>query len=174
MSEIADLLGVSVGTVSNRLQAAGVETRSLHDYPPTEAQIAARKRLAAAGRATQRPGCNCRREKGKPGAKHMDKTGYISVYLPEHPRANRAGCVQEHRLVMEELLGRYLTDTDVVHHINHKRADNRPENLVVMDKIEHCRLHGLEIGEKRRKDIPPSRKRGEKALGGGNYEAYPV
>jgi hypothetical protein len=34
-----------------------------------------------------------------------------------------------HMLVMEELLGRYLTDNENAHHRNGVRDDSRPENL---------------------------------------------
>ena len=55
--------------------------------------------------------------------------GYVTVYAPEHPFATKQGVIKEHRLVMEQMVGRYLERFENVHHKNGNRKDNRPENL---------------------------------------------
>jgi hypothetical protein len=49
--------------------------------------------------------------------------------------------VREHRHVMEKFLGRKLERFESVHHINHDKLDNRIENLEVMTKTTHNKLH---------------------------------
>jgi len=61
----------------------------------------------------------------------VDKSGYVLVLMPDHPHANNAGYVREHRLIAEQMLGRPLLAMEVVHHKNDIRSDNRPENLHV-------------------------------------------
>ncbi len=78
------------------------------------------------------------------GGRHVVR-GYVMIYAPGSPMANRGGYVPEHRLVMAELVGRPLESHEDVHHINGDRADNAPKNLKLMgSKSEHTALHWQE------------------------------
>jgi hypothetical protein len=55
--------------------------------------------------------------------------GYVYIWDPEHPNADKRGYVAEHTKVMAEVLGRPLFPEEEVHHRNRQRDDNRPENL---------------------------------------------
>jgi hypothetical protein len=62
------------------------------------------------------------------GGYAVDEEGYILRHCPDHPNAVK-GYVRQHRLVMEKILGRYLTSEEVVDHKNRDTSDNNPENL---------------------------------------------
>ena len=81
-----------------------------------------------------------RRPRGQPAGKFLpaggriiDKDGYVLLKADGHPHANSNGYVREHRLVMEQKLGRYLLPEEVVHHLNGQKADNRLANLQLYD-----------------------------------------
>lgn len=94
------------------------------------------------------------------GGKKTNYKGYVLVLNKEHPRANRnGGYVFEHILIMEQYLGRYLNDDEIVHHLNEIKDDNRIENLELMTVGEHTKLH--HIGSKR--SFETRRKISEKA-----------
>lgn len=73
------------------------------------------------------------------GGRHITKRGYIKIRKPEHPN-NIYGYCYEHRLVMEEHIGRYLTEHEDIHHINENKSDNRLENLELLTSSEHSKL----------------------------------
>ena len=68
--------------------------------------------------------------------RHTNKDGYVYVYYRAHPNCDKEGRVFEHRLVMEEKLGRYLLPFESVHHKNGVRKDNRIENLELWVKAQ--------------------------------------
>ena len=72
--------------------------------------------------------------------------GYAYVRIPNHPSATSTGYVYEHRVVAENTMGRILTEYEDVHHMNGNKLDNRPENLVVLTRSQHAKLHSLEHG----------------------------
>lgn len=91
------------------------------------------------------------------GGKTRTAHGYVKVVCPDHPtcvevnRRREAAAkgayypkqkyVWEHRLVMEKLLGRFLTAEEVVHHMDGNPSNNAPENLRLFgSNAEHLKF----------------------------------
>lgn len=138
MRELAIGLGVGKSTARAWLKAAGITSRSisaakkgrpLTSRAAVEASVAARRTRVLPGR------------EGQVGYKWRHD-GYVDLFRPDHPYASRGGYVREHRLVMEEEIGRYLLPHEDVHHINGVRHDNRIENLGFMpSRSAHAKAH---------------------------------
>lgn len=114
LADIGADLGISFTTARFDLLAAGGETYAMRGikFPPRQ--------------GPHNPSWR--------GGRNLTATGYVAVWVPDdHPfvgmRNKRNRTILEHRLVMAQALGRPLTRTETVHHINGDRADNRIENL---------------------------------------------
>lgn len=81
----------------------------------------------------RKTGAPMHRNRAWTGGRIVDKDGYVLLKAPNHPHATAAGYVREHRLVMEEKLGRLLLPTEVVHHRDDCKHNNTPDNLELFD-----------------------------------------
>jgi hypothetical protein len=117
----------------------------------------AKARMAAAQKARGATGPRASTWKG---GRHLAR-GYVMVsaaLLTSEERTtfasmlNRSSsrCVPEHRLVMARQLGRALKRSEVVHHRNGVKTDNRLTNLELSDNATHKRDHAAILRELRR------------------------
>jgi hypothetical protein len=84
----------------------------------------------------------------------LDKVGYVQVRTLAGNGA-KGRYTYEHRLVMQEMIGRTLVKGETVHHKNGIRNDNRPENLELWSeaqpygqRVEDKVAHAIEILER--------------------------
>lgn len=107
------------------------------------------KSKGAAGRAAQFCSNPCRlaalqripRPFKDKGEGWLDDEGHVILVVWDGDNRRE---VKRARLVMESIVERRLTRTEVVHHINISPADDRPENLwLCRDQSEHMRLHAF-------------------------------
>ena len=76
---------------------------------------------------------------------HLKKkaiNGYILIKDYQHPDKNSQNDILEHRLVAEKIVGRRLKKTEIVHHKDGERNNNRRNNLYVCKNMsEHGAVH---------------------------------
>lgn len=76
----------------------------------------------------------------------VSKGDYNYAIVKNHPNRTKNNYVLEHRVVVENHIGRLLEDDEIVHHIDGNKKNNAIENLELMLKADHSRQHGIENG----------------------------
>lgn len=155
--QLGQFLGVSDGTLYYAMRDAGCKfirkRRTEESQEEFERRSIAHKGKKLSQRQIEiikeRNSCNYNGLNGY-GHTKVHNGGYLLAYVPKHPNAHKDGYVMLHTVIMEQKLGRYLNDDEVVHHINHNRKDNRIENLQLMKKKDHMSMHMKERHEQRR------------------------
>lgn len=64
-----------------------------------------------------------------------DRAGYVQIRT-ESGNGSKGKYTYEHRLVMQEMIGRPLIKGETVHHKNGIKNDNRPENLELWSEAQ--------------------------------------
>lgn len=91
---------------------------------------------------TQKRENHPRWNKGLYGCNKLKRDGYIYVYRPNHPNATKQGQITLHRLIMEKYIKRFLLSSEIVHHIDGNRENNKIGNLQLLKNLkEHNKIH---------------------------------
>ena len=78
------------------------------------------------------------------GYKIVKRDNYDAIYLPTHHLAYDDGMVYVHEYAAEKILGRPMTDAEVVHHIDFDKTNNSAKNLMIFASSgDHTRYHNL-------------------------------
>ena len=75
------------------------------------------------------------------GGVTTDGRGYVLIRDPSHPNARGNGYVAAHRKAGADKLGRPLLSTEEAHHIDGNKKNNSPDNIMVIERGPHQRLH---------------------------------
>lgn len=141
LPEISKILGIPTSTVRRKLLRLGVRLRTRTEGIRLSPNMGNGRRGKKFIFTEEH-----KRNMSIAHRKYLEKSGKVKGYTKkpsgyiEYTSGENRGRGQ-HRVLMEEILGRKLGFDEIVHHINGDRADNRLENLQLLSRAEHSRYH---------------------------------
>lgn len=140
--EVAELTGVSRSTVRYHVAKAGALRSRAEGVRLSAPKISAahkgRKRAFSNSHCQAISEARNRWAEGNSAGVSEKSSGYI-----EYTRGPNKGR-SVHVVKMEERLGRRILPDEVVHHIDGDRSNNDINNLALMTRVAHSRLHRRE------------------------------
>lgn len=146
ISEISKILNMAQGKIYNFLKKYDIPTRNHRETGMTGKHLTEEHKKIISMTHKGKKWSEETLEKQKIaqnkgiGRKELHN-GYVRIYFPSHPKSDKRGWILEHDLIMECNIGRWLDKDEVVHHKNGIKDDNRLENLELMKRSEHMKLH---------------------------------
>lgn len=142
---VAKEYGVSISTVRYHLHKRGVlrtvSAALKEHYSKNQSPLLGSKRKPHTDEAKIKMSlAQMARWDGKAKGTTLKPNGYVEFTTG----SNKGRLV--HTVVMEEFLGRTVRGDECVHHIDRNRSNNSIDNLAVMTKSAHSRLHRFEDG----------------------------
>lgn len=140
--DISKITGVPKSSVRNHLIRQGVKMRNKQEgieiaRPKLGKGLRGKKRIFSDDHKKRISESRKKHFEGKAKGQYIHQ-GY--VVLTQGENCGRL----EHVVIMEKAIGRRLDKKEVVHHINGNRQDNRLENLQLLTRAEHSRIHTSE------------------------------
>ncbi len=149
-TEIAAILGVSTGQVFRALRDAGVRIRSASEGKRlSHSRPATRKKMSASHLGMPCPESTKAKLRLLTGDANPHfksgltiTNGYLA-FTTSPANGRNAGRLL-HQLIGEFVAGRPLRPDEVVHHRDHDKMNNHPDNIQIMTNREHGQYHSRE------------------------------
>ncbi len=138
--DIAKILCVSYSVARRMLIGSGVELRSRTEGVRSSSEKLGKHMIGKRRQFSEQWKENmaaARRKYCDKTAKGVSKKNGGYVVVTRGSNKNRL----EHVVIMEKHIGRRLIANEVVHHIDENKHNNAIENLMLMTRSDHTRLH---------------------------------